>query len=660
MSQQVTLQVTMELLSDTIFGSGYSIPGGEDIAVCIDPKGYPYLKGATFKGLLRESVENLIAWEGGDPGLAALLFGTEGWSETDDRRKIHITAFTLSDAPADPADCFETRTFTALDNGIISKGSYRIASCIRRGLRFEGEVLCAGEDVRLIENALRGIRYLGTLRNRGFGHVRMLSKEATLHAAPLPQPPCACIHYSLYLKLPVQATNPEHSFDNSYETRPCVSGAAVRGMVMSRLAQNDPQWFEENRIKLLSYQTRFLDALPSCKEAHEGLPATIPTPMGFYEDAKESGLESILRSGTYTGVKKRAKVGTFCVLEDDTICYWKPETDSAMRIKRAANAKEKQVFQTQYLCAGQTLEGYILLDDPTLAPKIMDCLWGDVWLGADRNAGFGQCSVKAEQAEQPHWVKDYGIRAQEEMGTTLYMMLLSPAAAMDETGSPRAMDDAFFSHLLGVNTKIEHSATAVSEYKAYNRTWQCHSPAVRMYERGSVFKLQCQTAPGLDRLEALQKAGIGIRRNEGFGQVLFLSRERFERLSKKQKLNGARTDGTLPDHVVLRRKKMRWIQERSCQLAKYSVSASRLGEVQAQCEKAIANGGDTEALRVFISKYTTNKNPAIAADYKGILTLVNEVLDPDTELPIKDTRDKSERLNLLCMLLDYHRKGGGN
>ena len=58
-----TLDVTMELLSDTIFGSGFSIPGGEDIAVCQDENGYPYLKGTTLKGLLRESLENLIAWE---------------------------------------------------------------------------------------------------------------------------------------------------------------------------------------------------------------------------------------------------------------------------------------------------------------------------------------------------------------------------------------------------------------------------------------------------------------------------------------------------------------------------------------------------------------------------------------------------------------------
>lgn len=55
MRKRVTLLLTMELLSDAIIGSGYSVPGGEDIAVCQDTEGFPYLKGTTLKGLLLES-----------------------------------------------------------------------------------------------------------------------------------------------------------------------------------------------------------------------------------------------------------------------------------------------------------------------------------------------------------------------------------------------------------------------------------------------------------------------------------------------------------------------------------------------------------------------------------------------------------------------------
>lgn len=40
MNRRITLHVQMRLLSDTILGAGYSIPGGEDIAVCKDQNGY--------------------------------------------------------------------------------------------------------------------------------------------------------------------------------------------------------------------------------------------------------------------------------------------------------------------------------------------------------------------------------------------------------------------------------------------------------------------------------------------------------------------------------------------------------------------------------------------------------------------------------------------
>lgn len=61
---KVCTKVTMRLESDAIFGSGYSIPGGEDIGVKTDENGLPYLSGSTFKGLLREEVEHLLEWQG--------------------------------------------------------------------------------------------------------------------------------------------------------------------------------------------------------------------------------------------------------------------------------------------------------------------------------------------------------------------------------------------------------------------------------------------------------------------------------------------------------------------------------------------------------------------------------------------------------------------
>ena len=52
-------QVKIELLSETILGSGESVAGYIDLEVLHDELGLPFLKGKTLKGRLREEAENI-------------------------------------------------------------------------------------------------------------------------------------------------------------------------------------------------------------------------------------------------------------------------------------------------------------------------------------------------------------------------------------------------------------------------------------------------------------------------------------------------------------------------------------------------------------------------------------------------------------------------
>lgn len=128
MSERTTLRVTVELLADAIPGSGFSIPGGEDIAVCQDSQGYPYLKGSTLKGLLRESLQNWLAWTDADAALADALLGAAGWHGEAGARRVQLTPLTLCQPPADAADCYCLRTFTSVENGVVREGTLRTAS----------------------------------------------------------------------------------------------------------------------------------------------------------------------------------------------------------------------------------------------------------------------------------------------------------------------------------------------------------------------------------------------------------------------------------------------------------------------------------------------------------------------------------------------------
>lgn len=179
------MKIRLELLSDAIFGSGKSIPGAEDIAILHDSDGFPYLKGATFKGILREEAENYLNWLSLSSSPEQWLenrFGKAGMNPVDSPYFITVSDFTLplairnmiKNEQADPEDIFTSmRTFTQLENGIASDGSLRIARCINKGFIFYGKIQCHPEDEEILTDIISCIKWIGSMRTRGFGRVKV-------------------------------------------------------------------------------------------------------------------------------------------------------------------------------------------------------------------------------------------------------------------------------------------------------------------------------------------------------------------------------------------------------------------------------------------------------------------------------------------------------
>ena len=657
MSARVELRVTMELLSNAVFGSGFSIPGGEDIAVAVDGSGYPYLPGTAFKGLLRESLANWLAWSGEDEGAVDILMGESGWNGAADDRRVKLTALTPDAPPAEPEDCFAPRTFTQLENGVVKAGSLRTASCIRRGLHFSGLLACAEEDVPVLRDALACVKWAGAMRSRGFGRVRLSVEPAGAASGPRRGlSGAACIRYRLRAETPLIITDLSRSRGNNWETRGLIPGSSIRGMVLSELSRRDPDWFQAHRRELLSSGVRFSDAVPSV----DGLEA-IPSIQGFYENKEETDFQSVLKTGNITPGYKRAGLGSFCALEGDTVRFWSARTGGVTRIQRnVANGEDTHPFQTRHLEAGQAFTGYITLDRPALCEKISEVFAGTVWLGADRYEGYGKCEVTAlEGVDAPGWIAAYGCRSQADVGTTLYLLALSPLTMLGPDGEPRGLDLPELGRQLKVNeVKSELCATSVTEYGGYNRTWQCREPAVPMYDRGSIFKLNCDQAPSLDALWALERTGLGIRTAEGFGQVLFLRPALFEGLRRKEPVKkGGRSAETAAARV--RRAKYRWIMENAGRVYRDGLSRSQLGTIQALCEDAMGRGGNADVLYAFLEKNEKERGARHGARFVNISRLIHTVMGrPLSEtigVPCPD--DPTARLELLCQLFNYSRRG---
>lgn len=202
------MRIGMTLESDTIFGSGVSDPAGADIGVQTDAQGFPYYKGSTFKGLFRETMEEYFSWTGmGDAAARSemdRLLGSGG-SDADAPEKLSFSDFCLSESVRrivwdEIVQTLETegiteeqkevaagmvrsavtnrRVFISIsENGMTQKGSLRSADCINKGLTFYSEIECSGKDRDLVLDILSAIKWVGTMRNRGFGKVKMFLAE---------------------------------------------------------------------------------------------------------------------------------------------------------------------------------------------------------------------------------------------------------------------------------------------------------------------------------------------------------------------------------------------------------------------------------------------------------------------------------------------------
>lgn len=184
------MKIRIELLSDTICGSGLSIPGEEDCSIAHDVNGFPLIKGTMIRGILKEEMENYLEWAGSDIEDETIrkLFGQGGMSAVDETRKIHVSDFMLSPQVREIViketekilDTFSyMRTFTALENGMVKDGSLRIVRCMKKGLIFYGTIECSRQDESLIEEVLGYIKWIGHMKTRGLGRVKISAPGGT-------------------------------------------------------------------------------------------------------------------------------------------------------------------------------------------------------------------------------------------------------------------------------------------------------------------------------------------------------------------------------------------------------------------------------------------------------------------------------------------------
>ena len=273
----------------------------------------------------------------------------------------------------------------------------------------------------------------------------------------------------------------------------------------------------------------------------------IPSLKGFYEDKTEKKgrkeLNNVITGNVEPGFK-RASLGEFCYIENgDCIRYSSVDVGEDVNINMGRGDNRRTVFRSQYICKDQLFSGYIIFDDEIsdeLRNKIREIFNGTVFLGNKRSAGYGECKCIGT-CEETEGIP-YSEYCSESSGKDMYMVLLSDTVMRDDNGELSGLNLQELAESLGCeNISIEKCSTSISEIRGYNRMWHGAIPSAVMYEAGSVFHLKASSDIDSGKMKKLEETGIGIRRDEGFGRVIFMND--YPKIRYKESLHKAEKSG---------------------------------------------------------------------------------------------------------------------
>jgi len=356
----------------------------------------------------------------------------------------------------------------------------------------------------------------------------------------------AVLTYQIRLLEPVLVTklDGDPNSNISYDYLP---GSVLRAALLGRFASDNKvavkDVLEDERTKadaarLFFGHARFLNAYPVDRLNNR----TLPKPLSWRQSKSA-------RANTRDDEKHKVPIYDFAIEQRDNEQYQRaegafcfvdyrgsvarlvsPERQVMIHTQRASQDGRRNygralkndgaVYRYESLAAGQVFAAAILCDDAD-AKLFERLLRGEYSLGGARTAGYGR--VRIENAEcADAWREAPG--QIEDSAHELIVTLASDVLLRNAYGQYVADAELLARHIaerLGVEAPLEQAFVSAHPVGGFNRKWGLPLPQALAFEMGSVLVLKPAQPVRADRLRALEESGIGERRIDGFGRLVF-------------------------------------------------------------------------------------------------------------------------------------------
>lgn len=353
--------------------------------------------------------------------------------------------------------------------------------------------------------------------------------------------------YHIELLEPVLVTKLDGD-PNSNVSYDYLPGSALRAALLGRFARNhgvamkdvlDDARTKADAARLFFGQHRFLNGYPLDRLSKR----TLPKPLSWRQSKSErvkAGDEKHRVPIYDFAVEQRdddqyqRPDGVFCFLDHrgSTVRLASPAREVMIHTQRAsqngrrnygrAHEDDGAVYRYESLAAGQTFEAAILCDDAD-ADALAQLLKGEYLLGGARTAGYGRVRI-TQSARNGRWRETPGEIETADQNQELIVTLASDVLLRDANGQYVVDADLLARHIaerLGVEALLERAFVSAHPVGGFNRKWGLPLPQAPAFEMGGVLVLKPAQLVSADRLRALEESGVGERRIDGFGRLVF-------------------------------------------------------------------------------------------------------------------------------------------
>ena len=306
-----------------------------------------------------------------------------------------------------------------------------------------------------------------------------------------------------------------------------IAGSAIRGAVIAECVK------AAVKVEELVKNTRFYDAYIVTDDEYAA-----PIPFVYYAD-KHAIRENELRMQSDTKAElpvrtclaenpkegeQRVDVGGYGRYgEGGQLATTRVRKTANLHIKVGQTGKDKPMYRYEAIEERQSLGGAIVCEDEDTAEMYRDLIVGKtLYLGGSKGSGYGRCHVRnVDVLTYDQFVMRYGICRKDEEGI-LVVYALSNLLLNDDLGAPAGEISAKkLETALGIaDVSLIKSFAATGVSGGFNHTWRAGNVQRNFVKAGSVFVYTYSGTLNRDKVSDFEEAGVGMRRQDGFGRIL--------------------------------------------------------------------------------------------------------------------------------------------